>query len=1065
MVDPHEALHEALRQKYELQEVLGEGGMGTVYLARDIKHDRPVAIKTIHPDRTTQEVRRRFEREISITARLNHPHILSLLDSGVAGETLYYVMPFVEGEALRQRLDGEDRLPLEETLQIAREVASALGYAHGRGVVHRDIKPGNIMLLSGHAVVTDFGIARAIAEAEGVQLTQVGLAIGSPVYMSPEQSTGERAVDGRSDIYSLGCVLYEMLAGEPPFAGSTPLELIARSIREKAPPLGSKAEGVPLEVEGAVHKALAKAPEDRFETAEAFAQALTGGREGAAAAQSLTAVLSGHQAGAHSFWLDLRRRKKLVQWAIAYVVGAWLLLELFGFVAENFGWPGGVVRGATILLGVGFFVTLVLAWYHGEKGHQRVQRNEAIALGILLLVGGGGAFRVATSEDRGFTVVDPTEVVVNLGEGSVAVLPFQNEIGEPEWSWLGRGVSELLATDLAQLEALRVVSSQRLFDLLRQLGLEGEGSVPQRVQARVTQLSGARFMLTGRILGVPGDLVLMATLSDARTGEIAASGRARGSDIFALVDSISARMSGQILDAPVELTPVAQLTTGNFEAFREYRLGRQAKLRFLWGDAAEHFQRAVEIDSTFTLAHFHLSRVLYRTGDLPAAARHLQAAVDNLRSASERDRLFIEGFFAYITGDPAIGERKLRELIRKYPDHKDARIVFSSFLAQWGGTEGEEEATRLLEETLRLDPLYAPAYGLLAYRYARRGDLEGADSMVARYIELEPGEPNPVDSQGEIYEIAGRYEDARTAYRKALGIRPDFTTALDHLVRTYLRENRPVDARRELESYLGASDPALRARALLLKGDTYFWEGDLDAGLRAYDSLVALTARGAEPDLHVQSLDNRVLALIALERYAEADEAADALLKMRGPETAWSAARLHRLGSNGRFDEMEAVKAKVASSYEETPSLQVFARFAALSTDILIAYYRGQHAHVVELSRQIQETGSRSGQVGSPEIRSLLAEGHGEEVLRALPSLGPGSFSEANRLVPLAHRYRQYFEARAHELTGDTVQAIRLYDALVEQWGAALSGVPAFRDVEERRRKLSGEADAATDSS
>ncbi|MEE8551026.1 MAG: serine/threonine-protein kinase, partial [Gemmatimonadota bacterium] len=142
MLDPHEALHEELSDRYELQDVLGEGGMGTVYLARDLKHDRPVAIKTIHPDRTTQEVRKRFEREISITARLQHPHILPLLDSGVAGETLYYVMPFAEGESLRQRLDQQGHLPLEEALQIAREVASALGYAHGRGVVHRDIKPG-----------------------------------------------------------------------------------------------------------------------------------------------------------------------------------------------------------------------------------------------------------------------------------------------------------------------------------------------------------------------------------------------------------------------------------------------------------------------------------------------------------------------------------------------------------------------------------------------------------------------------------------------------------------------------------------------------------------------------------------------------------------------------------------------------------------------------------------------------------------------------------------------------------------------------------------------------------
>ncbi len=165
MLDPHEALHKELSDRYKLEEVIGEGEMGTVYLARDRKHDRPVAIKTIHPDRTSKEVRKRFEREISITARLQHPHILPLLDSGVAGETLYYVMPLVEGESLQQRLGRDGCLPLEEALQIAREVASALGYAHGRGVVHRDIKPGNIMLAGGSAVVTDFGIAKAIAEA------------------------------------------------------------------------------------------------------------------------------------------------------------------------------------------------------------------------------------------------------------------------------------------------------------------------------------------------------------------------------------------------------------------------------------------------------------------------------------------------------------------------------------------------------------------------------------------------------------------------------------------------------------------------------------------------------------------------------------------------------------------------------------------------------------------------------------------------------------------------------------------------------------------------------------
>jgi len=291
--DPHEALHESLAEKYELLQVLGEGGMGTVYLARDLKHDRPVAIKTIHPDRTNEEVRRRFEREISITSHLQHPHILPLLDSGVAGGVLYYVMPYIEGESLRERLDHEGRLPLEQALRIARQVANGLGYAHGHGVVHRDIKPGNIMLTTGEAVLTDFGIARAITEAAGEHLTQAGLTIGSPAYMSPEQ-VSEGEVDGRSDIYSLGCVLYEMLAGEPPFAGGTPLETLARSVREEATPLRSKVEGVPPDVEGAVHKALAKKPKDRYETGEAFAEALTGGRE-AAAARALTPARTGRR--------------------------------------------------------------------------------------------------------------------------------------------------------------------------------------------------------------------------------------------------------------------------------------------------------------------------------------------------------------------------------------------------------------------------------------------------------------------------------------------------------------------------------------------------------------------------------------------------------------------------------------------------------------------------------------------------------------------------------------------------------------------------------------------------
>ena len=272
-------LRSSLSDRYAIDSELGRGGMATVYLATDLKHDRRVALKVLRPELASAIGWERFKREIRITAPLNHPHILPVHDSGEADGQLFYVMPLVDGESLKERLQREGRLTTADALKITREVISALSYAHGHGVVHRDIKPGNILLSAGEAVVADFGIAKALTEAGTDQMTQTGAALGSPAYMSPEQSRGEPEIDGRSDIYSLGCVLYEMLAGEPPFTGNTPLEMIARSLREEAAPLGSKVEGVPPPVEAAVHRALSKSPEDRYSTATEFGSALATGAD------------------------------------------------------------------------------------------------------------------------------------------------------------------------------------------------------------------------------------------------------------------------------------------------------------------------------------------------------------------------------------------------------------------------------------------------------------------------------------------------------------------------------------------------------------------------------------------------------------------------------------------------------------------------------------------------------------------------------------------------------------------------------------------------------------------
>ena len=267
----------ALADRYHIERELGAGGMATVFLARDLKHDRDVAIKVMHPEIAQSLGTERFLREIAMTANLRHPHILPLYDSGATDGVVYYVMPFVSGGSLRDRLDRDKQLPIDEALAIAREVADALGYAHASGVVHRDIKPENILLEGGHAVVSDFGIARAVSTLGSERITETGMSVGTPTYMSPEQAAAERDVDGRSDLYSLGCVLYEMLGGRPPFTGPTAESVTRQHLITEAAPITNLRPTVPPEVAGALARTLAKNPADRFNPAAQFVQALTTG--------------------------------------------------------------------------------------------------------------------------------------------------------------------------------------------------------------------------------------------------------------------------------------------------------------------------------------------------------------------------------------------------------------------------------------------------------------------------------------------------------------------------------------------------------------------------------------------------------------------------------------------------------------------------------------------------------------------------------------------------------------------------------------------------------------------
>lgn len=428
MPDASTRLAAALADRYRIERELGAGGMATVYLAHDLKHDRDVAIKVLHPDLGAALGGERFLSEIRTTARLQHPHILPLLDSGDAGHgLLYYVMPLATGETLRDRLTREKQLPIGDALRISQEVADALGHAHAQGIIHRDIKPENILLQGGHALVADFGIALAVTAAGGARMTQTGLSLGTPQYMSPEQAMGERSIDARSDIYALGAVTYEMLVGDPPFTGSTVQAIVARVLTERPTQPTSVRDTVPRHVEATVLQALAKLPADRFATAAEFAHALQHAGD--------TAALTAAQPAAAGRARGMRGllRSPAISWgatALAMAVAAWgwlrgsqsvrteppLLAQAHGVRIPNLATMAGVRSFALTRDGQR------LVWMGADSGST-----------IQLLVSnlwGGGARVVPGTEGASSFVVAPDGNSVGVGvRGELLIVPMDG--GQP----------------------------------------------------------------------------------------------------------------------------------------------------------------------------------------------------------------------------------------------------------------------------------------------------------------------------------------------------------------------------------------------------------------------------------------------------------------------------------------------------------------------------------------------------------------------------------------------------------------------------------------------------------
>jgi eukaryotic-like serine/threonine-protein kinase len=712
-----DGLRDALADRYTLERELGRGGMATVYLAQDLRHDRPVALKVLLPELAATLGPDRFQREIKLAARLQHPHILTVHDSGEAAGQLWFTMPFVEGESLRDRLRRERQLSVDDALRIATEAARALDYAHHHGVVHRDIKPENVMLTSdGSTLVADFGIARALGGDDG--LTQTGLAVGTPAYMSPEQAAGDKALDARSDIYSLASMLYEMLAGEPPFTGPTAQAIIVKRLTEPPPSARAARPLVSPGVDEAIRKALAPVPADRFASMAQFAQALHVSVSGATT-QPVAATVAATTA------------------ATAPVTQAVVPPAAAAPITPPAAPPARRrVPLAALTLGLGFLVGVgvLFAW---RRGHPAADA--------------GGA-RV------------------------VAVLPFEN-LGDSSDAYFADGVSDEVRTKLGQVRGLEVIargssleyrrSTKRPAEIARELGAEYllTGTVRWEKSRGTSRVRVTPELVDAR----PGQP------ARSRWGQ---QFDASLTDVFLVQADIATKVA-DALGVALADSARHQLTakpTESLAAYDEYLKGEAASQAMAVQDpismrrAIGFYQRAVALDSTFALAWARLSHArsrLYGNGiPDPALGQQARLAAERARRLNPNEPLVFRAFGAYYgVVNPRNPDRAVAELqqgVRLFPDNTSLLASLASnerTLGRW-----DSAATRLARAAL-LDPRSAGVATQLADVRTQLRQYAAADSAADRPIALTPTDPNAWWQKALVALARGDLEGARSVIR------------------------------------------------------------------------------------------------------------------------------------------------------------------------------------------------------------------------------------------------------------------------------------------------------------
>ncbi len=978
MTELLDRLTTALADRYRVARELGHGGMATVYLAEDLKHHRQVAVKVLRAELAAALGPERFLREIEIAAQLHHPHILPLYDSGEAAGFLYYVMPYVEGESLRDRLTREKQLPLDDALQIAREVADALSYAHSHDVVHRDIKPENILLESGHAVVADFGIARAITAAGGAKLTETGIALGTPAYMSPEQAAGSKELDGRSDLYSLGCVLYEMLGGQPPFTGPTVESIVHQHLAAEPPAITRIRPAVPAHIAGVLARALAKTPADRFSPAAQFADALR---------PVAVATPSAATSGAPTLAADPVRS------TAAFSAVAALVLAVVYLLVLQLGLPMWVFVAAVGLLIAE--LPIIVASGIAERNRVRAGAPAGWLSWRKALLAGGAAFGALALLTGGYMAaralgIGPAGSLLASGAISqrerIILADFENRTAD---SSQGATVTELMRVGLSRSRAVSIVDPLQVGRILRLMKRDPAAGLPFQVALEAATREGMKAVIAGDVASVGGGLSLTARLVSADgTVLLAETESARSADeLVAAVDRLSGRLRerfGESLRSIRGNQPLDRVTTGSMQALRVFSQGLQASNEGDDGRAMQLLEEAIKVDSTFAMAYRKLAIILDNNAEQRSravwAAKQAYAFRDRL---TERERyLVIAAYHRVVTGNKDQQISAYRTVLDLYPDDAYALNNLGTLYSQLRDSKraaeyyvralGVDSTSRLyyenLASALAQQRLFDSAMGVarrfeqrfpsnpevkIAYAVtaAQQGDYDKAEGMVRALIAEQRGtvfwEAIAYEWWGHLDALRGRLTSARRQWTQAFRITAERGLAGQYLLRA---------ARRSMVERLILADAA-RGRRLLDEAVRRFPLDKLAPLDRPYGHLAMAYAAAGDTV--------RARALIAeFDRTTQADHSEDAELWAHGARGVIALAERRTDAAIAELRQLDQVECAtcaapwLAQAYEQAgrqdSARALYERF--VETPSADLWYDGAHlAHAYERLGEIYE--------------------------------------------------------------------------------------------------------------